>query len=98
MFDLHSSIRFINAALFDITSPRTLYGFLCGLSASDYDLEYVFIDGFLNFVQKPLEELGEFFSYIEKFSSAHNINLILAVSGSEETLPDFMKDMVLHTT
>lgn len=98
MFDLNSSIRFINAAEYGIESPKMLYGFLCGISAQDFDLEYVYIDGFLNFVRHDLASLEGLFSDLRAFSERHNVNIILSISGNRDMLPPFMREMVLQTT
>ena len=98
MFDLNSSIRFINAAEYGIESPKMLYGFLCGISAQDFDLEYVYIDGFLNFVRHDLVSLEGLFSDLRAFSERHNVNIILSISGNRDMLPPFMREMVLQTT
>ncbi len=98
MFDLNSSIRFINAAEYGIESPKMLYGFLCGISAQDFDLEYVYIDGFLNFVHHDLASLEGLFSDLRAFSERHNVNIILSISGNRDMLPPFMREMVLQTT
>ena len=98
MFDLNSSIRFINAAQYGIESPKMLYGFLCGISAQDFDLEYVYIDGFLNFVRHDLASLEGLFSDLRAFSERHNVNIILSISGNRDMLPPFMREMVLQTT
>ena len=37
------------------------FGFLSGLVAQDYDLEIIYIDGFLKIVQYDLDKLEEFF-------------------------------------
>ena len=50
IYDLSRKARFINATEYGITSPKMLYGFLCGLAASDFDLETVYIDGLLNII------------------------------------------------
>lgn len=98
MFDLNSSIRFINAAQYGIESPKMLYGFLCGISAQDFDLEYVYIDGFLNFVLHDLASLEGLFSDLRAFSEQYNVNIILSISGNRDMLPPFMREMVLQTT
>lgn len=98
MFDLNSSIRFINAAEYGIGSPKMLYGFLCGISAQDFDLEYVYIDGFLNFIRHDLASLEGLFSDLKAFSEKHNVNIILSISGNRDMLPPFMREMVLQTT
>mgnify|MGYP002561662947 FL=1 len=98
MFDLNSFIRFINAADYGIESPKMLYGFLCGIYAQDFDLEYVYIDGFLNFVRHELASLEGLFDDLRAFSERTNVNIILSISGNTESLPPFMRDMVLQIT
>ena len=98
MFDLNSFIRFINAADYGIESPKMLYGFLCGIYAQDFDLEYVYIDGFLNFVRHELASLEGLFDDLRAFSERTSVNMILSISGNTESLPPFMRDMVLQIT
>ena len=91
MFDLNLAIRFINATEYGIKGPKSFYGFLCGISASDHDLEYVFVDGFLNLVRHDLATLEDLFKEMEQFTDKHGINLTLSVSGAVETLPQFLR-------
>lgn len=95
MFDLNFVVRFINAKEYGITGPKTFFGFLCGISASDHDLECVFVDGFLNLVRHDLSTLEELFAELDTFTAAHNIRLVLAVSGAVDTLPPFLQQYVL---
>ena len=96
MYDLDRNVRFVNAKEYDLVSPRMLYGFLCGLAASDYDLEYIYIDGLMHFIRTELSTLTELFDQIERFSELRGINVIMSVSGSAEELPEFMKKYVLQ--
>lgn len=98
MFDLNSSIRFINAKEYQIVSPRMLYGFLCGLAASDFDLEYIYIDGLMNFIHTELPTLSEFFDHLDAFAKSRGINVIMSVSGSPDNIPEFMKEHMLQLT
>lgn len=91
MFDLDLAIRFINAVEYGITGPKTFYGFLCGVSASDHDLEYVYVDGFLTLVRHNLDTLEALFQELEAFTEKHGITLTLSVSGAVETLPPFLR-------
>ena len=54
MFELKHSIRFVDASEFHIDGPKMFYGFLSGIAAQDFDLEYLFIDGFLKIVHHPV--------------------------------------------
>ena len=98
MYDLSNKIRFINATDYDITMPKMLYGFVCGIAAMDFDLEYIFIDGLIAIVHKELETLELHFADIRKLAEERGINIILSVNGNEKTIPPFLLDYVLHTT
>lgn len=91
MYDLNYSIRFINVSEYSICGPKMLYGFLCGLAASDYDLEWIFIDSFLKLVHHELGTLKELFAAINEFCSRHNVNVVLSASGKKDELPDFLQ-------
>ena len=98
MFDLSSAIRFINAAEYGIETPKMLYGFLCGICAQDFDLEYIYIDGFLNFVRHDLASLEGLFADLTALSEKHGVNIVMSVSGNADMLPPFMREMVLQIT
>ena len=91
MYDLNLSVRFINATEYSIVGPKMFFGFLCGISASDHDLEYVFVDGFMQIIKHDLFSLEDLFAKLDAFSDAHGIKLILSLSCSPEQLPPFLK-------
>ena len=90
MSDLGYSIRFINVTDYAVNDPDMFLGFLCGLCASDFDLEYVFVDRFENVIRADLAQLESFFRQLETLSRQHNLHIILSVSKGRESLPDFM--------
>ena len=65
MFGLKRDVRFIDASGFHIDGPKMFYGFLCGMAAQDFDLEYIYVDGFLKIVRHPLETLENMFKELE---------------------------------
>ena len=91
MFDLKHEIRFVDASEYQIDSPKMFYGFICGLAAQDYDLEAVFIDGFLKIVNHPLEDLEELFHNLDALSKKFNLHITISVSGNPKKTPEFMK-------
>ena len=91
MYDLNLSIRFINTTEYVLSGPKMFYGFLCGIAASDHDLEYIFIDSFTKIVRHDLATLEELFRQMKAFSDAHNIHLVLSLSCMPEQLPVFLK-------
>ncbi|MGI6168571.1 MAG: hypothetical protein ACOYI4_02485 [Christensenellales bacterium] len=93
MFDVSRQIRFIDASEYHIDSPKMFYGFLCGLAAQDYDLERIYIDGFLKIVHYPLEDLQEFFESANNMAEKFNLDIIISVCG--DNTPDFIQQYVI---
>ena len=94
MYDLGYSIRFINVADYALNDPDMFLGFLCGLCASDFDLEYVFVDRFENVIKAELGELKGFFEQLDKLAGQHSLHIVLSVSKGEEILPEFMRPYI----
>jgi hypothetical protein len=92
MYDLNLSIRFINATEYALSGPKMFYGFLCGIAASDHDLEYIVVDSFMKIVHHDLETLEELFLQMKRFSDAHRIHLVLSLSCMPEQLPAFLRE------
>ncbi len=95
MYDLSTKARFINASEYSITTPKMLYGFLCGLAAGDFDLETIYIDGLLSIIHHSLDTLEGLFTELKQFSDKFSVNVIMSITGNKQTTPDFLKDFVL---
>jgi len=95
MYDLSTKARFINAAEYGITTPKMLYGFLCGLAAGDFDLETIYIDGLLSIIHHSLDTLEGLFAELKQFAEKQNINIIMSITGNKQTIPAFLQDYVL---
>lgn len=61
MFGLKHDIRFVDASEYHIDSPKMFFGFVSGIAAQDFDLEYLFVDGFMKIVHHPLDTLEDLF-------------------------------------
>ena len=95
IYDLSTKARFINASDYGITTPKMLYGFLCGLAASDFDLENIYIDGLLRIIGHEIASLEGLFDDLKTFASKNNLNVIMSITGSKETIPPFLKEYLL---
>ena len=96
MYDLGYSIRFINVTDYAVNDPDMFLGFLCGLCASDFDLEYVFVDRFESVIKARLEDLRGFFAQLADLARQHSLHIILSVSKGREVLPDFMRPFAME--
>lgn len=94
MFELNHKIRFVDASEFHIDGPKMFYGFLNGIAAQDFDLEYLFIDGFHKIVHHPLETLEGLFAELASFAERTNVNLVISISGDGKFAPAFLNSYI----
>ena len=88
--DIKHQIRFIDASEYSIDSPTMFYGFICGIAAQDFDLEALYIDGFLKIVKCDLSEMEGFFNQLEAFSIKFNVNITISINGKAGTSPAYL--------
>ncbi|NLO82834.1 MAG: hypothetical protein GX094_07240 [Clostridiales bacterium] len=93
--ELKYQVRFVNINEFEIEDLDMLYGFLCGIIAGDYDVEQIYIDGILEALAGDVNKVESFVGNIRKLSDRFNVNFIVTLSGSPESLPVFLKEYVL---
>ena len=95
MFDLKHSIRFVDASEYHIDSPKMFFGFISGIAAQDFDLEYLFIDGFLKIVRHPLDTLAELFAEMDAFAKRCDVKLYVSITGNSANAPEFLKPYII---
>ncbi len=97
MLDLNHSIRYINAGEYHVTTPDLFVGFVCGILATNYDVEQVYLDGFPQLVGLAgPADMKDMFERLQTISDKANANFVLSVSGGDEELPDFLKPYILE--
>ena len=91
-FNLRHQIRLVDASEFAIGSFEALRGFVSGLYAGNYDISHVFIDNLCKIAQTTNEqEVGEFLSWLDNFTSPMNIKATITISGSADSATDVMR-------
>ncbi len=88
--EIKPQIKFIDAVAEGITCKDALKGFIKGLLSGNYDIEYIFIDGFYKMLNVDINssESAELFLALD--AMAANVNFVLTVSCSDENLPEFI--------
>ena len=90
-YDINYNVRLINLSDFNIKCESCLLGFIKGIVAGNADNEYIFIDGILRIIDKPLNELEKFFTALDELAEKYGVKFIVTCSADYETLPDFVK-------
>ncbi|MBP5661835.1 MAG: hypothetical protein J6X30_01610 [Clostridia bacterium] len=94
--DLKHQVRFINTEEYGIKGAYLFFGFICGLVASNFDLERIYVDGFLKHMDRPMEELEDLFIRLKSFCEQNRIELILSVSADKDEIPAFMQEFLIN--
>jgi hypothetical protein len=88
-YDIHYSIRLVEASDYDIHSFEFLKGLVSGLYAGNYDITHIFIDSLCKVV--PCDgnpEVEEFLDWLNAFSEANNIKFTVTISADAELATD----------
>ena len=95
MYDLRHELRFVNATEYDVSSPDTFMGFICGILAGNYDMKQLFIDGFLRLVKSEMADLEPFFVKLEDITHRHGVDVVISASAKDDTVPEFLKKYIV---
>lgn len=82
--ELNREIRFIDADTYGLTDYRSIYGFLCGIISTNYDITTIFVDGLFNGMDKKSETSVKIFEKLQNFSEANDIDLFIAMHDEGE--------------
>lgn len=95
IFDLDYRIRYINTKEFGMTNEDQFQGFVCGLIATDYDVEQVYIDGLYKIAQAGIDKLQKVIERLDYLSEKFNVNFIMSVNHNAEDIPEELKNRII---
>jgi len=86
--EIKYTVRLVDVDMYDITSAQSLYGFVCGIYASNHDISDIFIDSALKICGNDLEMFEKFVDTLHTFISDNNlgINVIMTASIDHASL------------
>lgn len=93
--ELDNKVRLINVSEYPIQNTDQFLGFLCGICSQDYDLEGMYLDGFLKIAKLEGQDISEALKQLNKISDQFKVKMVLSVSLSREQLPEFARDQVI---
>ncbi|MGL5439174.1 MAG: hypothetical protein ACRDA4_02150 [Filifactoraceae bacterium] len=80
MLQLHRNIRFVSTEDYSMDSLNSIYGFICGLLSSNYDIEKIYVDG-LDKITGPIDDMViEFIEHIEKVAKRREVEVTISAN------------------
>ncbi len=93
--ELDNKVRLINVSEYPIQNTDQFLGFLCGICSQDYDLEGMYLDGFLKIAKLEGQDISEALTQLNRISDQFKVKMVLSVSLSREQLPEFARDQMI---
>ena len=95
IYDLDHNIRYINTKEYGLTNEEQFHGFVCGLLATDYDIEMVFIDGLYKITDACNEEKAKIIiNRLEQLAAKFEVKFVLSLNFDFEEIPQSFKEKV----
>ncbi len=93
--ELDNRVRLINVSEYPLRNTDQFIGFISGICSQDYDLQEMYLDGFLNIAKVDGKDLSDVLSQLNNISKQFSVNMVLSISVNKEDLPEFAKEMVI---
>lgn len=95
IFDLDYRIRYINTKEYGLTNEDQFQGFVCGLIATDYDVEEVYIDGLYKIAQAGKDKLETVIERLEFLSQKFDVKFIMSINYDNSDIPEHLKEKII---
>ena len=93
IYDIKHKIRYINTKEYGISNEELFHGFVCGMLATDYDIEKVFIDGLYKITNAcDADKVEAVINRLDALSEKFEVDFVLSLNFDEENAPEFLKN------
>ncbi len=96
IFNLDFRIRYINTKEFGLTNAEQFQGFVCGVIATDYDVELVYIDGLYKIAQSGMDNIEPIVERLDYLSEKFDVNFIMSVNQDVEDIPEGLRNRIIE--
>ncbi len=96
IFNLDFRIRYINTKEFGLTNAEQFQGFVCGVIATDYDVELVYIDGLYKIAQSGMDNIVPIVERLDYLSEKFDVNFIMSVNQDVEDIPEGLRNRIIE--
>ena len=87
IFDVKHQVRLIDTEEYDISGAEMLYGLVCGIMATNYDIKDIFIDSSLKICDNNIEVFKTLIEKLDKLAAKAEVNLVTTASIAPQDLP-----------
>lgn len=92
-YNIGYDVRLVDAKEYAVKDATTLYGFVCGLLASNHDVTDLFIDSALKICGDDVPAYAEFLEKLDAILG-EDVNCMITASVEEDQLPESAKKYI----
>lgn len=93
-YDISHKARLVDSDAYLIESVTSLYGFVSGICAGNYDVTDILIDSTLKIVNSDASAVEVLVNEFKKISAIANVNIVLSVSASDDEIPASLTEYI----
>ena len=93
-YDVNSQIRLIDTCEYLVSDAQSLFGFVAGILASNYDVTDIFIDSCLKICDEDVPAFEKLLLETEALAHKNDVNVVMTSSLLEENVTDIMKKFI----
>ena len=87
-YDISHKARLAVAEDYAVKGYESLYGFIAGMCAGNYDITDIFVDSTLKIGGSELESLADFIEKLGDLSKKAETNMVLSISADKADIPE----------
>jgi hypothetical protein len=92
-YDISHKARLIDSDSYSIQGADSLFGFVSGICAGNYDVTDIFVDSTFKIIGQDMQVLKCLVEKMKALSEQANTNIILLISANKEELPAEIDDL-----
>ena len=93
-FDVNHKIRLADTEAYGVIGADELYGMVCGVLATNYDVKDLFIDSSLRICKDNIAEWVSFMTRLDKICEKYEVQCITTSSIDQKDLPKELEKYV----
>ncbi len=94
IFDVNHKVRLVDTEAYDISTAKELYGLVCGILATNYDVKDLFIDSSLRICGDEIGAWVEFMQKLALLCEKYEVQCITTSSIDQADLPKELEKFV----
>ena len=94
MLDLKHSVRLVDTEAYSITNAQELYGLVCGILATNYDVKDLFLDSSLKICNNDVAQWVEFLTKLDAVCKKYEVQCVTTSSIDQSDLPKVLEQYV----